>query len=289
MSRSQRPDRTPDDTAGKRGGRPAPGAAAKPSAGNPTTAGRAPAKATAGRPAAGKTAASRGAAGKGGSDKGTPDRGTPDRGASGRGARPAGQGRPGPQRRHRLSAAERAAIKRRKRKRIIVATVVTVLVVGAVAGLVVQRNMSHSSALRSLNVQTLADQGRTHLKAGGKYSKYNSTPPTSGPHDPSPAPCGISSQAIPNEVQVHDLEHGVIMLQYRPGLDRGQVKTLEDLGRSYSSHVIVAPYPGLNTPVTATAWTKLMALDRVDTRKLRTFIDLYRQRGPEGGVPCPMA
>jgi hypothetical protein len=257
VSRSQRPDRTPDHTAGKRGARPAPGAAAKPAA-----ARKAPANATAGRPAAGKAAASRGAA---------------------------GQGRPGPPRRHRLSAAERAAIKRRKRKRIIVATVVTVLVVGAVTGVVVQRNASRGSALRSLHVQTLADQGRTHLKPGGRYTSYNSTPPTSGPHDPTPAPCGISSQAIPNEVQVHDLEHGVIMLQYRPGLDGGQVKTLQDLGRSYSSHVIVAPYPGLDTAVAATGWTKLMTLDRVDTRKLRTFIDLYRQRGPESGIPCPMA
>jgi hypothetical protein len=284
VPRSQRPDRTPDDTAGKRGARPAPGAAAKPAA-----AGGTPAKAAAGRPATGKAAASRGAAGKGGSDRGASGRGTPDRGASDRSARPAGQGRPGPRGRHRLSATERAAIKHRKRTRVLVATVVAVFVAGAVGGLVAQRNVSKNALRRSMNVQTLADQGRTHLSAGGKFSKYNSTPPTSGPHDPNPAPCGISSQAIPNEVQVHDLEHGVIMLQYRPGLDRGQVKTLEDLGRSYSSHVIVAPYPGLNTPVAATAWTKLMALDRVDTRKLRAFIDLYRQRGPEIGIPCPRA
>jgi hypothetical protein len=173
--------------------------------------------------------------------------------------------------------------------RAIVATVVSVLVVGSIVGIVLQRNASRSAALHSLNVQTLADQGRTHLSPGGKFGKYNSTPPTSGPHDPNPAPCGVSSQQIPNEVQVHDLEHGVVMVQYRPGLERAQVQSLEALGRSYSSHVIVAPYPGLNTPVAVTAWTKLMPLDRADTGKIRGFVDLYRQHGPEGAVACPLA
>ena len=204
-----------------------------------------------------------------------------------RGGRPTGQGRPKPQGRHRLSAAERAAAKRTRTRRIVIATVVTVLVIGAVVGLVVQRNLSRDAAVRALNIQTFPNQGQTHLSSGGKFTKYNSTPPTSGPHDPNPAPCGVASRPIPNEVQVHDLEHGAIMVQYRPGLDQAQVQALERLGRSYSSHVIVAPYPGLNTPIAVTAWTKLMTLDRADDGKIRRFIDLYRQRGPEAGVPCP--
>jgi hypothetical protein len=272
VSRSQRPDRTPDETAGKRRGGPAE-ATTKPAGGTPAGARTNPAKAAVGRGAA---------------DRGAPGKGAPGKGAAGKGGRPAGQSRPGPQGRHRLSAAERAAAKRRRRTRMIVVTVVTVLVVGAIVGLVLQRGASRDAALRSLNVQTLADQGRTHLSPGGKYTKYNSTPPTSGPHDPNPAPCGVSSQPIPNEVQVHDLEHGVIMVQYRPGLDQAQVQKLGELARSYGSHVLVAPYPGLNTPVAVTAWTKLMTLDSVDTGKIRSFIDLYRQKGPESGIPCPI-
>jgi hypothetical protein len=189
--------------------------------------------------------------------------------------------------RRRLSAAERAAAARRRRLRIIAVVTAAVLVVSGAVGFAVQRNQANARAIRALGVQTFADQGREHLQPGQDYTNYDSTPPTSGPHDPSPAPCGISSQPIPNTVQVHDLEHGVVMIQYRPGLDPSQVTALQALGRSYSSHVIVAPYPNLPTPVAATAWTKLMRLDHADVGKLRRFIDRFRQHGPEAGIPCP--
>jgi len=200
--------------------------------------------------------------------------------AKSRNPRPSGK-------RHRLSAAERAAAARRRRLRIIAWVAATVLVAGAAIGFAVQRSGADARALRALGVQTFADQGREHLQPGQDYTNYNSTPPTSGPHDPSPAPCGISSQPIPNTVQVHDLEHGVVMVQYRPGLHPSQVSALQTVGRSYSSHVIVAPYPNLHTPVAATTWTKLMRLDRADVGKLRRFIDRFRQHGPEAGIPCP--
>ena len=229
---------------------------------------------TPGRPAPRQPAGSRGrqAAGAGKGAQGRPGRG------GGAGTRPG---------RHRLSAAERAAEKRRRLRRNLTVAIVAVVVVGVVGGLLVARNLSERAAVRGLNVQTLPNQGQTHLNPGGKYSGYNSTPPTSGPHDPTPAPCGVTTTPIRNEVQVHDLEHGVIMVQYRPDLDKAQVGRLEDLGRSYPSHVIVAPYPGLRTAVAATAWTKLMSLDRADTGKLRRFIGLYRQKGPEA-IGCPV-
>ncbi len=279
MSRSQTPDRSPDETTGQAAGKPG-----EPSASRPTATGPGSGKA--------KTAAG-GSSGRGSSGRGTAGRGAGagKGGGQGRGAPPrgAGQGRPRPQGRHRLSAAERAALKRHKQRRAIVISLVSVVVVGATVAVVLLRNASQEAAVRNLNVQALPDQGRTHLSAGAKFSKYNSTPPTSGSHDPNPAPCGVSTEPIPNEVQVHDLEHGVVMVQYRPGLDQAQVQALTTLGRSYSSHVIVAPYPDLKTPVAVTAWTKLMPLDRADTGKIRKFIDLYRQlAGPEAGVPCPI-
>ena len=193
-----------------------------------------------------------------------------------------------PKGRHRPSAAERAAARRRRRLRTVAWVTAAVLLVGGAVGFAVARSQSNAQAVRTLGVQSFANQGQQHLQADQDYTSYNSKPPTSGPHAPTAAPCGVSGEAIPNTVQVHDLEHGVVMVQYRPGLDAGQVQALEALGRSYSSHVLVAPYPGLPTPVAATAWTKLMTLDRADTGRLRRFIDQFRQKGPEAGVACPI-
>jgi hypothetical protein len=189
--------------------------------------------------------------------------------------------------RRRPSAAERRAAAHRRRLRTIAWIAAAVLLVGGAVGFAVARSQANARAIRELGVQTFPSQGQQHLQPGQDYTAYNSTPPTSGPHAPAPAPCGISSEPVPNTVQVHDLEHGVVMVQYRPGLEPTQVQALEALGRSYTSHVIVAPYPGLPSPVAATAWTKLMRLDRADTGKLRRFIDRFRQHGPEAGVACP--
>ncbi len=160
----------------------------------------------------------------------------------------AGGSRPQPQQRRRLSATERARRQRRQRLRATASILAAVLVVAVAVGLVVQRKQADAQALRT---------------------------------------CGVSSQSIPNTVQVHDLEHGVVTVQYRPTLDPTQIATLQQLGRSYPSHVIVAPYPGLPEPVAATAWTKLLALGHADVGKLRRFIGLFRQHGPEAGVSCP--
>jgi hypothetical protein len=180
-----------------------------------------------------------------------------------------------------------------RRRTAVMVAVAVLAVVALTAGGVLRARQARSEArardaqAAALGVQTFPDQGRRHLEHGQAYSGYNSIPPTSGPHDPIPAPCGVYTTPISDPVQVHDLEHGVVLIQYRPGLDPAQVQALEALGRSYPSQVIVAPYPRLPEAVAATAWTKLLALSSADLPKLRSFIALFRGHGPEQGVPCP--
>src|SRR6266542_3471123 len=63
-------------------------------------------------------------------------------------------------------------------------------------------------------VQSFPNLGQTHIAVGQSHPGYNSVPPTSGWHYANPAPWGVSRDPIPDEVQVHDLEHGGIMVQY---------------------------------------------------------------------------
>jgi hypothetical protein len=132
-------------------------------------------------------------------------------------------------------------------------------------------------------VQTLANQGSVHIQRGQNHPPYNSKPPTSGWHyADAVAPWGISANAIPDEVQVHNLEHGGIMVQYDcPSGCPDMVSKLENIVRSYPSKVVLAPYPGIGRPIALTSWTKLAYLDDVDEGFIRKFIADNKNKAPE--------
>jgi hypothetical protein len=132
-------------------------------------------------------------------------------------------------------------------------------------------------------IQTFPIQGAVHVPRGQTHPPYNSTPPTSGWHyADAVAPPGISASPIPNEVQVHNLEHGEIMIQYDcPSGCPETVAALEAIVRTYSKKVVLAPYPGIGHPIALTAWGKLAFLDKVDEAFIRRFIAEQKNKGPE--------
>ncbi|HEY7039903.1 MAG TPA: DUF3105 domain-containing protein [Methylomirabilota bacterium] len=124
----------------------------------------------------------------------------------------------------------------------------------------------------------LEDQGNAHIQlATEPHVAYNSEPPTSGPHLPYIAPWGIHDVPIARELQVHNLEDGGVMLQYRcaapcPDL----VAKLAEIVRRYDTQVILAPFPGMRTRIALTAWTRLDAFDEFDEARIVRFIRAYR-------------
>ncbi|MDQ3700453.1 MAG: DUF3105 domain-containing protein [Chloroflexota bacterium] len=131
--------------------------------------------------------------------------------------------------------------------------------------------------------QILPIQGRVHIARGATHPAYNSTPPTSGWHyADAVAPPGISAQQIPDEVQVHNLEHGEIMIQYScPQGCPEMVSALEAIVRTYPKKVVLAPYAGLSSPIALTSWGKLVYLDQVDEAYIRRYIATNKDKGPE--------
>jgi hypothetical protein len=128
--------------------------------------------------------------------------------------------------------------------------------------------------------RAVPDQGRDHVLPGQPHPPYNTTPPTSGWHYPSTADWGIHTEPIPDELQVHNLEHGGILIQYNcqcPDL----VEKLAAIVKRYPSHVILAPYPKMPYRIALTAWTRIDTLDDFDEARIVRFIEAYRMRGPE--------
>ncbi len=134
-------------------------------------------------------------------------------------------------------------------------------------------------------IERLSSRGAGDHRSG--QIEYESTPPVSGPHSPLAAACGVHAAQIANEQLVHTLEHGAVGIQYRPDLDREQIRRIEEIVRSYDSHVFSHPYAGMDSPVVVSSWSRMMKLDEVDEKAIRDYIREFKQNGaPEDQQEC---
>jgi hypothetical protein len=113
---------------------------------------------------------------------------------------------------------------------------------------------------------------------GDEDVEYTSDPPTSGPHQPSPAFEGVVDEPLSRPVQVGVLERGDVLVQHDPDLSRGERSALEELA---GDGVVVAPNPDLPAPVVATAWLFKRTCDDVDVDAIEAFIAERKGKGPE--------
>ena len=117
---------------------------------------------------------------------------------------------------------------------------------------------------------------------------YESTPPVTGDHSPSAAPCGVHGTQIPDELFVHSLEHGTVAILYDPQeVEVATIREIEAKVGEFDDRTISAPYPGTDTPISVTSWNKLMRLDEdeFDEATVDEYIDAFIGRGPEN-IPC---
>ncbi len=119
-----------------------------------------------------------------------------------------------------------------------------------------------------------------------KHDDYNTIPPTSGPHVGTEAPWGVHDKTIDKELQVHNLEHGGVLLQYKSGLDAALVKQIESYVTTLRADakyckVILAPYEGLPTEFAITAWKRIDKFNGWDADRFKKFADEWVDKGPE--------
>lgn len=136
--------------------------------------------------------------------------------------------------------------------------------------------------------QTFDEMDPVHLEPESPIPEYNSNPPTSGPHNPSPAPCGIYREPVSDQAYLHSLEHGAVVIQYDPSLATSVIEEVENAVRSNRGEIILAPRSDNPTPFTLAAWTKLLTVDELDSDLVDGFEREFGNRfSPEPGAVCP--
>lgn len=136
--------------------------------------------------------------------------------------------------------------------------------------------------------ETFAELDPVHLAPGSPIPEYNSDPPTSGPHDPTPAPCGIYREPVPDQAWLHSLEHGAVVIQYDPTVSSTEVEALEQAVRSNGGEIILAPRPDNPAQYSLVAWTRLLSVDAIDANLVNSFEREFGNRfSPEPGAICP--
>lgn len=125
---------------------------------------------------------------------------------------------------------------------------------------------------------------RTHVPKTEKI-KYNSNPPTSGPHHDTPAAWGIYNQAPIDEQLVHNLEHGGIVISYHPKqIQAKELKKLRQQTEQLSKinpRIILTPRVNLDAKIAVTAWGYLQKLKTYDSKQIEAFYNAHIARGPE--------
>jgi Protein of unknown function (DUF3105) len=152
-------------------------------------------------------------------------------------------------------------------------------------------SLPKAASAAGCQLKSFKSTGREHVQTN---VKYDSNPPTNGNHFPEPAQDGAYTQAPPITQLVHTLEHGRIIIWFKPGAPakvRGSLKALFD--EDPYQMVLTPNTTKMTYQVAASAWGRdpaplgrgyLLACKAYNDRvpdAIRAFRDKHRGNGPE--------
>lgn len=173
-----------------------------------------------------------------------------------------------------------------------------VLLLGAVFVITGQSTKEQEKLSKPLIGQEIAIQGENHIPDGTKVD-YNSNPPSSGNHYANPELAGIYDNPPPDGNLVHSLEHGAVILWYKPLISPNQQieataspkmtelssQNIEQLKQIYDStsvgKKIMVPRSNLDAPLALSSWGRVLKLDKIDPGQIKAFLETNEDRGPE--------
>lgn len=136
-----------------------------------------------------------------------------------------------------------------------------------------------------------------HVDPGEPHQPYNSDPPTSGPHHSQSAKAGFYTEPLPDELLVHNLEHGYVIIWYNCGnlasaecerLQRDIQAVTQKAGnspRTGTPKLIAVPRPSMDSRLALTSWGRLDKFEAFNEERILNFILAFRDEAPEPNVP----
>ncbi len=184
-----------------------------------------------------------------------------------------------------------------RRTQLIFIGVAALIVLGAAAvgiGFIMSNDDSSPSGpivTGDCNLETFDALEASHVPELPDDYEYNSTPATSGLHNPTTAIWNLYDQPVPQINYVHNLEHGGIVIQYGSGVPDADIASLGEWYQQDTRGAIIAPLapemeeedPTLADQIVAASWTHLLRCGSFDEGALDDFSDDFR--GPQGDAP----
>jgi hypothetical protein len=142
-------------------------------------------------------------------------------------------------------------------------------------------------------LESVRVRGRNHTSSLSERVNYSTNPPTGGNHYIEPSDDAAYTEAPQDEQLVHSMEHGRVIVWFKPSLPEDARADLKAFYDSDTYQMLIVPRRDMPYAVAATAWNRepepdgtgrLMGCPRFDEKlfdALRTFRDEHRSNGPE--------
>lgn len=154
-------------------------------------------------------------------------------------------------------------------------------------------DLGEAASAASCEQKSSKADSREHITDIGETVEYSSEPPTSGRHFESPEQDGAFEEAPDTKLLVHTLEHGRVIIWFKPTLPEQERANLKALFDEDEYQMVLVPNDTMPYEVAATAWNRepepngtgrLLGCDTYSDMvfdALRAFKDEHRSNGPE--------
>lgn len=159
------------------------------------------------------------------------------------------------------------------------------VIAGAVWWWTAGHSGAHAPAAPLLG-QQVPDEGFEHVAVGSQIH-YKANPPASGPHYPFPAPAGVYPNGLQTGFWVHSLEHGYIVLLYKPPVPPDRLAEFDRMVKEFPKSkygnikLLIVSYPGMPHPYAVMAWDWRLEVDSFDRATVLRFYKEHVDHGRE--------